>query len=62
LGFGGVIGPDEDEDVNAIRELQEELSIPEPEPVYSFKFKYDDGNTRGWIYTYYQIYHGIVKA
>ena len=62
LAAGGCVGMNEDEDENAKRELQEELGIVEPDPKYLFNFPYEDENSRCWIYVYYQIYRGQIKA
>lgn len=59
---GGVVGSEEEEDDNAVRELQEELSIPYPDPAYLFKFPYEDDYSRAWCYVYYYIYNQKVKA
>lgn len=43
LAAGGVIGAEDiDEDLSAAREVEEELGIPKPFPVYLFKFSYSD--------------------
>jgi 8-oxo-dGTP pyrophosphatase MutT (NUDIX family) len=55
LAAGGVVGAHEEEDDNAIRELQEELNIEEPDPSFVFKFPYEDDNVRAWNYVYYYL-------
>ena len=57
-----MVSAEEDEDLNAERELEEELSIPHPEPTFLFKFPFSDDSVNGWVYTYYMIYGGRVKA
>lgn len=62
LVSGGVVAAHEDEDTNATRELEEELSIPNSKPNFLFKMKFDEPDVvRSYNYVYYLHHIGKVK-
>ena len=70
--FGGIVSADEMNfvDLAAKREAEEEMGIPNIdkiklpggtrqtlEPKFVFKHKFEDDNSRAWVYTYYIPWH-----
>ncbi|MFE3263798.1 NUDIX hydrolase [Streptomyces sp. NPDC059215] len=53
---GGVVGAGESYDSAALREAEEELGVSGlPDPVFLFKFLYDDGAGRTWWSAVYEV-------
>lgn len=56
-----MVGAQEYEEENAMRELNEELGIEEPDPRFLFKFKFSDKSANAFVYCFYMLYNGRIK-